>query len=176
MDTLKALVATRFGTIFGTLNFGVFGTNFFRFGTAIVFFGTATRGGSKYWYYDVCFISHFCLFRHYFGLFRHRPQNSWTINSTRCRVIIYCEILPTLFFDALLSSAIHFSDLRLFISKVYCSLSCKDPLDRGNSLAHWQILRLVVMRRVLLGGLCEAEVDVVDLIELMLRFLVIRAG
>jgi hypothetical protein len=32
------------------------------------------------------------------------------------------------------------------------------------------------MRRVVLGGLCEAEVDVVDLIELMLRFLVIRVG
>ncbi|KAK4027890.1 hypothetical protein OUZ56_017031 [Daphnia magna] len=45
-------VATRFGTFFGTLNFGVFGTNFFRFGTAIVFFGTATRGGPKYWYYN----------------------------------------------------------------------------------------------------------------------------
>ena len=94
----------------------------------------------------------------------------------RCRVIIYCEILPTLFFYPLFSSAIHFSDLRLFIPKVYCSLSRKDPLDRGNSLAGWQILRLVVMRRVVLGGLCEAEVDLVDLIELMLRFLVIRAG
>jgi hypothetical protein len=32
------------------------------------------------------------------------------------------------------------------------------------------------MRRVMLGGLLEAEVDVADLIELMLRFLVIRAG
>jgi hypothetical protein len=39
------MVATRFGTFFGTLNFVRFGTNFFCFGTAIVFFGTATRGG-----------------------------------------------------------------------------------------------------------------------------------
>jgi hypothetical protein len=46
-------VATRFGTFFGTLNFVRFGTNFFCFGTAIVFFGTATRGGPKYWYFDV---------------------------------------------------------------------------------------------------------------------------
>jgi hypothetical protein len=35
------------------LNFVRFGTNFFCFGTAIVFFGTATRGGPKYWYFDV---------------------------------------------------------------------------------------------------------------------------
>jgi hypothetical protein len=47
------MVATRFGTFFGTLNFVRFGTNFFCFGTAIVFFGTATRGGPKYWYFDV---------------------------------------------------------------------------------------------------------------------------
>jgi hypothetical protein len=34
---LNVTVATRFGTFFGTLNFGGFGTNFFRFGNAIVF-------------------------------------------------------------------------------------------------------------------------------------------
>jgi hypothetical protein len=50
-----------------------------------------------------------------------------TINSTRCRVIIYCEILPTLFLDALLSSAIHFSDLRLFIPKVYLLFIMERP-------------------------------------------------
>jgi hypothetical protein len=41
--------------------------------------------------------------------------------------IIHCEIVPTLFLDALLSSSIHFSDLRLFIHKVYLLLIMERP-------------------------------------------------
>ena len=77
----------------------------------------------------------------------------------------------TLYYQVLYISQI----LDYLFLKFICSLSWKDPLDRGNSLAGWQILRLVVMRRVVLGGLCEVEgVDLIE--ELMLRFLVIRAG
>jgi len=42
-------------------------------------------------------------------------------------VLIYCEILPTLFLDALLASAIYISDLRLFIPKVYLLIIMERP-------------------------------------------------
>ena len=54
---LIVTVATRFGTFSRTSDFSVFGT-------AIVFLGAATRGGLKYWYYEVCFLSSFSPFWH----------------------------------------------------------------------------------------------------------------
>jgi hypothetical protein len=52
MAAVIVMVATRFGTFSRTSDFSVFGT-------AIVFLGAATRGGLKYWYYEVCFLSSF---------------------------------------------------------------------------------------------------------------------
>ncbi len=59
----------------------------------------------------------------------------------------------------------------LFIYKC-CHGKRKDPLDQGNTPPVWQIFRLVVI----LGGLCEGEVDVDLIEELLLRLVVILGG